>query len=176
MLFRSITLKVTEPGKISGGLLVADPDTDQLKIAVVNRYNDAPPAIGMIRNMGLRRGAIASTVAHDSHNIIAVGTSDEDLCRAVNLLIRHRGGLCAIDGEEELVLPLPIAGLISDQDGLTVSRMYSALDKKAKEMGSRLRAPYMTLSFMALLVIPQFKMSDLGLFDAVNFRFANLTE
>jgi adenine deaminase len=171
-----ITLKLTEPGVIRDGQLCADPENNQLKIAVVNRYQDALPAIGMIKNIGLRRGAIASTVAHDSHNIIAVGCTDEDICRAVNLLIQHRGGLCAIDGEEELVLPLPIAGLISDQDGVSVSRAYSVLDRKVKEMGSTLRAPYMTLSFMALLVIPEFKMSDLGLFDAINFQFAPLSE
>lgn len=171
-----ITLKLTEAAKINDGHIVADPENDQLKIAVVNRYKDVSPAIGMIKNMGLRSGAIASTVAHDSHNIIAVGCSDEDICRAVNLLISNCGGLCAIDGEEEQVLPLPIAGLISDQDGATVSKAYAALDQKAKALGSKLRAPYMTLSFMALLVIPEFKMSDLGLFDAVNFRFAELTE
>ncbi|MFM2207354.1 MAG: hypothetical protein RL213_1329 [Bacteroidota bacterium] len=172
-----ITLRVTDKARVEGNLLLTDPATDQLKIAVVNRYGqDKAPAIGMIRNMGLTRGAIASTVAHDSHNIIAVGVSDEEICRAVNLLIRHKGGLCAVDGNEELVLPLPIAGLISDQDGTTVSKAYSALDRKAKEMGSKLRAPYMTLSFMALLVIPEFKMSDLGLFDAVGFKFANLTD
>ncbi|MFM9026533.1 MAG: adenine deaminase C-terminal domain-containing protein, partial [Bacteroidota bacterium] len=120
--------------------------------------------------------AIASTVAHDSHNIIAVGCTDEEICRAVNLLVRSKGGLCAVDGSEELLLPLPIAGLISDQDGRTVSKSYSALDKKVKDMGSRLRAPFMTLSFMALLVIPEFKMSDLGLFDAINFKFTELTD
>ncbi|MFM2135130.1 MAG: hypothetical protein RL021_530, partial [Bacteroidota bacterium] len=171
-----ITLRVTTPAKVNGGELHSDPENDQLKIAVVNRYSDARPAIGMIRNFGLKRGAIASTVAHDSHNIIAVGCSDEEICKAVNLLVRHRGGLCTVDGESEMVLPLPIAGLISDQDGRTVSRAYAELDRKAKELGSTLRAPFMTLSFMALLVIPEFKMSDLGLFDAVNFRFTDLTE
>lgn len=171
-----ITLRVTATANVNGGELHGDPENDQLKIAVVNRYSDARPAIGMIRNFGLKRGAIASTVAHDSHNIIAVGCTDEEICKAVNLLIRHRGGLCTVDGEDEQVLPLPIAGLISDQDGSTVSRAYAGLDRKAKELGSTLRAPFMTLSFMALLVIPEFKMSDLGLFDAVNFRFAELTD
>jgi adenine deaminase len=171
-----ITLKVTEKGMIKNGFIESDPSRDQLKITVVNRYSDTTPAMGMIKNIGLKRGAIASTVAHDSHNIIAVGCSDEDICRAVNLLIQHQGGLCAIDGKEEVVLPLPIAGLISDEDGISVSHAYSTLDRKAKEMGTTLRAPYMTLSFMALLVIPEFKMSDLGLFDAVHFRFAKLSE
>ncbi|MFM7216769.1 MAG: adenine deaminase [Bacteroidota bacterium] len=171
-----ITKRLTVPAKVVNGELLSDPANDQLKVAVVNRYKDAPPAMGMIKNIGIRRGAIASTVAHDSHNIIASGCSDEEICRAVNLLIRCKGGLCVVDGDEELVLPLPIAGLISDQDGISVSQAYSALDKKVKQIGSTLRAPYMTLSFMALLVIPEFKMSDLGLFDAINFKFADLTD
>ena len=169
-----ITLHIQSPFLSNDGFLISDPDHDILKIAVINRYSDKPPAIGMIKNFGLKKGAMASSVAHDSHNIIAVGVSDEDLCRAVNLLIRHSGGLCVVDDAEELVLPLPIAGLISPEDGISVSKQYSRLDKKVKSLGSSLRAPYMTLSFMALLVIPEFKMSDLGLFDAVNFRFAKL--
>lgn len=169
-----ITLHIQSEAKIENGNLVSDIEKDVLKIAVVNRYSNKPPAIGMIRNFGIKRGAMASSVAHDSHNIIAVGVTDEDICRAVNLLIQNQGGLCVIDGTEESVLPLPIAGLISPQDGVSVSKQYSLLDKKVKSLGSTLRAPYMTLSFMALLVIPEFKMSDLGLFDAVHFRFAKL--
>ncbi len=169
-----ITLHIQSPFLSNDGFMISDPEHDILKIAVINRYSDKPPAIGMIKNFGLKKGAMASSVAHDSHNIIAVGVSDEDLCRAVNLLIHHSGGLCVVDDAEELVLPLPIAGLISPEDGISVSKQYSMLDKKVKSLGSSLRAPYMTLSFMALLVIPEFKMSDLGLFDAVNFRFAKL--
>ncbi|MFM9051045.1 MAG: adenine deaminase C-terminal domain-containing protein, partial [Bacteroidota bacterium] len=171
-----ITKKMTVYANVIDHELKPDTENDILKIAVVNRYKDTLPAMGMIKNIGIRRGAIASTVAHDSHNIIAVGCTDEEICRAVNLLVRSKGGLCAVDGSEELLLPLPIAGLISDQDGRTVSKSYSALDKKVKDMGSRLRAPFMTLSFMALLVIPEFKMSDLGLFDAINFKFTELTD
>lgn len=169
-----ITLHLETEIKSKDGFVVSDPENDILKIAVVNRYADKAPSVGMIKNFGLKKGAMASSVAHDSHNIIAIGVSDEELCRAVNLLIEHKGGLCAIDGSEELVLPLPIAGLISTLDGPSVSKQYSLLDRKVKSLGSGLRAPYMTLSFMALLVIPEFKISDLGLFDAVNFRFAKI--
>lgn len=169
-----ITLHVRGKAKTKERNLVSDTENDHLKIAVVNRYKDSPPSIGLIKNFGLKRGAIASSVAHDSHNIIVVGVSDEEICRAVNLLIQHKGGLCAVDGSEELVLPLPVAGLISPDPGHIVAKKYSLLDRKAKELGSTLRAPYMTLSFMALLVIPEYKISDLGLFDAVNFRFSHL--
>jgi adenine deaminase len=127
--------------------------------------------VALIRGFGLRRGALASSVAHDSHNVIAVGASDEELCRAVNAVIEHRGGLAVVEGEEVLVLPLPIAGLMSPEDGYTVARLYTALDQRAKQLGSPLRAPLMTLSFMALLVIPALKLSDRGLFDGRSFRF-----
>lgn len=153
------------------GYAIANIATDTLKISVVNRYADAPPAVAFIRNFGLQRGAIAGSVGHDSHNIIAVGTTDEDLARVVNLLIRNRGGLALVDGADELVLPLPIAGLMSDADGYRVAEQYTQLDRRAKEMGTRLHAPYMTLSFMALLVIPRLKLSDLGLFDAEKWGF-----
>ncbi|HRH67108.1 MAG TPA: adenine deaminase C-terminal domain-containing protein, partial [Bacteroidia bacterium] len=169
-----ITLHFRSQLKSKDGYLLSDTEKDILKIAVINRYSDAPPAVGMIKNFGIKRGAMASSVAHDSHNIIAVGVNDDDLCRAVNLLIQHRGGLCVVDETEELALPLPVAGLLSPSDGPSVARQYSLLDKKVKALGSTLRAPYMTLSFMALLVIPEFKISDLGLFDAVNFRFTKL--
>ena len=158
------------------GNLNSNVSQDVLKISVVNRYASAPPAMAFIKNFGLQRGAIAGTVAHDSHNIIAVGVTDEDICNAVNLLIRNKGGLCVIDGVQEMLLPLPIAGLMSDQDCTTAGLAYSALDKKAKELGCRLRAPFMTLSFMALLVIPSLKLSDKGLFDVNRFRFVTDVE
>jgi adenine deaminase len=144
-------------------------DEDILKIAVVNRYTDAPAAIAYIKNFGLKRGAIASSVAHDSHNIIVVGTSDEAICEAVNNIIKHKGGISLSSAENNLVLPLPVAGLMSDEDGYTVAEKYAAMDKAAKALGSSLSAPYMTLSFMALLVIPHLKLSDKGLFDGDNF-------
>ncbi len=157
------------------GHLVSDPARDILKIAVVNRYADAPPATGFIRNFGFQRGAIASSVAHDSHNILAVGVTDRDICNAVNLVVENRGGLAAVSEEFREVLPLPVAGLMSDGDGYTVAEQYSHLDRLAKGLGSKLGAPFMTLSFMALPVIPRLKLSDKGLFDAERFMFIDLT-
>jgi len=158
---------------ISGtGNVISNVEEDILKIAVVNRYANQPPALGFIKNFGLKKGAIASTVAHDSHNIIAVGCTDEDLCTAVNLLMISNGGLCATGNNEEHVLALPVAGLMSTSDAFEVTRHYIHVDNFVKStLGSTLRAPFMTLSFMALLVIPSIKLSDKGLFDATKFRF-----
>lgn len=166
-----ITNHIRANAKIENGFLISNVEADVLKIAVVNRYSNAKPAIAFIKNFGLQSGAIASTVAHDSHNIIAVGVSDEDLCKAVNLLIENTGGLSVADGDDQHVLPLPIAGLMSDKSCEEVGHSYSAIDKKVKELGCKLRAPYMTLSFMALLVIPDLKLSDKGLFSGKDFKF-----
>ena len=141
---------------------------------MVNRYSKAPPALGFIRGFGLKNGAIASSVAHDSHNILAVGTSDELMIDAINAIIRSKGGICAVDENSQLVLPLPIAGIISNLPWQDVAEKYEALEQKAAEMGSKLNATFMTLSFMALLVIPKLKMSDKGLFDGLNFKFTDL--
>lgn len=157
-------------GVLRNGELIADPAQDLLKIAVVNRYADAPMAKGWVRNFGLQRGAIASSVAHDSHNIVAVGADDEALCAAVNAIIRAQGGISLADGGQVRLLPLPVAGLMTDEDPYQVARDYAALDLAAKALGSTLGAPFMTLSFMALLVIPHLKMSDKGLFDGDDFR------
>ncbi|RZJ33560.1 MAG: adenine deaminase [Flavobacterium sp.] len=154
--------------------LVSDIENDVLKIAVVNRYFDAPASVAFIKNFGLKRGAIAGSVAHDSHNIIAVGTSDEEICSAVNLIIENRGGVCAVDGESKKILPLPVAGIISDRDGWETGKLYQEIDAMAKSLGSTLHAPFMTLSFMALLVIPDLKLSDKGLFSGNSFSFVNL--
>ncbi len=156
---------------VVGGQLQADLDNDVLKIAVVNRYQNASPGVAFIRNFGLKRGAIASTVAHDSHNIIAVGINDKLIAKAVNALVASRGGVCYVDEESEAVLPLPIAGLMSNLPAEKIGEAYAQVDKLAKSAGSMLSAPYMTLSFMALLVIPKLKLSDLGLFDAERFAF-----
>ena len=165
-----ITHKRYLHGRLVNGHLEPDLEQDLLKIAVVDRYTDGPVAVGWIRHFGLRRGAIASCVAHDSHNIVAVGTSDEDLCRAVNAVIEARGGISLVDGDRSQVLPLPVAGIMTDADPYAVARDYAAMDRAAKELGSTLSAPFMTLSFMALLVIPHLKMSDKGLFDVDEFR------
>jgi adenine deaminase len=165
-----ITPKKWMPPTMVDGACIPDTEKDLLKIAVVNRYREAPPAVGWITNFGLKRGAIAGSVAHDSHNIVAVGTNDEDLCAAINLVIHERGGISLACGGDHRVLPLPVAGIMSDADAHTVADAYAAMDREAKELGSTLAAPYMTLSFMALLVIPHLKMSDLGLFDGDTFK------
>jgi adenine deaminase len=160
--------------KIENGNIISDTENDVLKMVVMNRYSVSQPAVAFINNFNLKRGAIASTVAHDSHNIIAVGTTDEEITKAINLLIEKKGGVSAVDGKDEMVLPLPVAGLMSAADGYEVAKLYDKLDKKAKEMGSMLSAPYMTLSFMALLVIPALKLSDKGLFDGKEFKFTDV--
>ncbi|NML67819.1 adenine deaminase [Hymenobacter sp. RP-2-7] len=150
-----------------------DPAQDVCKLVVLNRYApDAPPAVAFIKGFGLRQGALASSVGHDSHNITAVGCDDKSLARAINLVVEAQGGLAAVGGGTEQVLPLPVAGLMSDQPGPAVAAAYSALDELAKStLGSTLQAPFMTLSFMALLVIPSLKLSDKGLFDGEKFEF-----
>lgn len=152
----------------------SDTQRDILKMSVINRYQQAQPAVAFIKNIGLKRGAIASTVAHDSHNLIVVGCDDESMAKAANLLVESKGGIAVVDGEKQHVLPLPVAGLMSNKDAWEVARAYEAIDQMAKEMGSTLRAPFMTLSFMALLVIPQLKLSDKGLFDGKSFSFTSL--
>ena len=169
-----VTNELIEEATIENGNLVSNTENDVLKMTVVNRYNDDPPAMAFIKNFGLKKGAIASSVGHDSHNIIAVGVSDEMICKAVNLIIKNKGGICAVDASEENIVPLPVAGIMSDQDGETIGRDYAELDSKAKQLGSPLHAPYMTLSFMALLVIPSLKLSDKGLFNGKDFKFVSL--
>lgn len=164
---------VTDP-KVVEGFIVSDVDRDILKMVVVNRYSHQQPALNFINNFGFIRGAIASSVAHDSHNIIAVGTNDEDIVNAINLLIEHKGGVSLAHGKNRHVLPLPVAGLMSNEDGYKVAKVYENLSNEAKAMGSGLHAPYMTLSFMALLVIPALKLSDKGLFDGNSFSFTSL--
>ena len=156
------------------GLWVSNPENDILKIAVVNRYSKQKPVVGFIKNFGLKLGAIASTVAHDSHNIIVTGVSDADIVDAVNLLMQSGGGLSAVSGTDKKVIALPVAGLMSDKSCEEIGRDYASIDSMAKQMGSALRAPFMTLSFMALLVIPHFKIGDKGLFNAVKFELTSL--
>ena len=176
----------------SDGFLHSNPEKDILKIVVVNRYTAAPVAKSFIKGFGLKRGALASSVAHDSHNIVAVGVDDESICQAINLVIDQRGGLSCVDpgvvgttspvsditgapipgfnAGTQLLLPLPVAGLMSMDDGQRIAEAYTAIDHMAKELGSKLGAPFMTLSFMALLVIPHLKLSDLGVFDGDSFK------
>ncbi|HPI55672.1 MAG TPA: adenine deaminase C-terminal domain-containing protein, partial [Chitinophagaceae bacterium] len=162
--------------RIEEGCIISDPEHDILKMVIVNRYQDAPIAKAFIKNIGLKQGAIASTVAHDSHQLLCVGVNDEAIAKAVNALIRCQGGVAVVNDEQEYVLPLPVGGLMSNHAAQEVAASYSQLDQKAKEFGSQLAAPFMTLSFMALLVIPQLKLSDKGLFDGQAFQFVDLFE
>lgn len=171
-----ITDKITDIPKIDHGLVVEDIERDILKLVVANRYHPAKPAVAFVKNFGLKQGAIASSFAHDSHNIVAVGATDKDIARAVNLIIKNKGGLAMASRDFTYVLPLPIAGLMSNDDGYKVGEHYSMMTRRAREWGSGLRAPFMALSFMALLVIPKLKLSDQGLFDSEHFKFIKLSE
>ena len=167
-----ITSRVEIIMRPSHGQLLADPTQDILKIVVINRYTSHPNiGLAFIKGFGLRQGAIASSVAHDSHNIVAIGTDDEHLCHIINRIIETGGGIGAVNRGETHVLPLPIGGIMSELSGEEVAEHYSFLDRFVKEeLGSSLTAPFMTLSFMALLVIPSLKISDQGLFDVDQFK------
>ncbi|MEM6345283.1 MAG: adenine deaminase [Bacteroidota bacterium] len=169
-----ITRQKQLPAKVENGNIVSNIEQDVLKFVVVNRYQEAPIAKAFIQNFGLKSGAIASCVGHDSHNILAVGVDDEAIAKAVNLIIAQKGGISAVGKGQEKVLALPVAGIMSELDGETVGTAYAELDAFAKELGSQLGAPFMTLSFMALLVIPALKLSDKGLFDGEKFAFTPL--
>lgn len=169
-----ITKEACGKPKVVNDNFISDVENDILKIAVVNRYADVKPAVSFIKNFGIRKGALASSVAHDSHNIIAIGATDEELCEAVNTLIETKGGITVIHDGEKVVLPLPVAGIMSDKNGYEVARLYSEISNKVKKLGSKLHSPFMTLSFMALLVIPALKLSDKGLFDGNKFEFTSV--
>ncbi|WP_276499035.1 adenine deaminase [Pontibacter litorisediminis] len=171
-----ITKQVWATPRAENGFILADVAQDVLKIAVVNRYQNTIPAVAFIKNVGLKEGAIASSVGHDSHNIIAVGVDDESMARAVNLIIGAKGGVAAVGKGKEELLPLPVAGIMSAEDGYKVAEAYAAIDRLSKEMGSTLESPFMTLSFMALLVIPSLKLSDQGLFNGDTFEFVPVAE
>jgi adenine deaminase len=170
-----VTRSFSAPALVVNDNTVSNIEKDILKLAVVNRYQNSPPAIAFINNFNLKNGAIASCVGHDSHNIIAVGVDDELICKAVNLIIKNKGGISAVSNGVDYVLPLSVAGIMTTEDGYQVAQKYAKIDAFVKEnLGCTLTAPFMTLSFMALLVIPQLKLSDKGLFDGKNFSFTNL--
>lgn len=169
-----ITNTIVATPKIVDGNIVSDTTRDLLKVVVFNRYTPSKPAIGFINQFGLKRGAIATSVAHDSHNIVAVGCSDEDIARAINLLVCTKGGMVACSETEFSLLPLPVAGLMSLEEGKKVAEDYERADRLAHDFGCTLYSPFMTLSFMALLVIPELKLSDKGLFDVTHFQFTSL--
>ncbi len=170
-----ITHESLEEPVLNGDMAEPDPNRDLLLLCVYNRYQAAEPALGFIRGFGLRSGAIASSVAHDSHNIVAVGADRTALTQAINGIIESHGGIAVANSQGLHILPLPIAGLMSDADGDQVAQRYAQLDQLTKDLGSPLRAPFMTLSFMALLVIPELKLSDRGLFDGRSFQFSSLS-
>lgn len=165
-----ITNYLWEDPTIIDGKIISDTNKDILKIVVYNRYHPAAPKMAFIRNFGFKHGAIASTVAHDSHNIIAVGVNDHEIVQAINAVIQEKGGISCVKEQELKVLGLPVAGLMSKDDPYMVAEAYSTIDAMAKSLGSNLGAPFMTLSFMALLVIPHLKLSDKGLFDGDRFK------
>ena len=171
-----VTRELQLPGKVENGLLVSDAARDILKITVVNRYEpDAKPAAAFIKNFGLKYGALASTVGHDCHNIIAVGVDDESICAAVNALVDSKGGIAvAENGSSVVCMALPVAGLMTTDNGYDTAAAYTKIDAAAKKLGTPLHAPFMTLSFMALLVIPALKLSDKGLFDGGKFEFVGV--
>ena len=172
-----ITTSFNAVPKVESNYIVSDVEFDVLKIVVMNRYDQCKAAVAFINGFNFAKGAIASTVAHDSHNIIAVGTNDKDITRAINLIIESKGGISLVNGDmEEYQLPLPVAGLMSNANGYDVAQQYDYINTKVKELGSTLNAPFMTLSFMALLVIPELKLSDKGLFDGSKFEFTSLYE
>ena len=172
-----VTESFVTSANIVDGKISPDLDRDLLKIAVVNRYEEAPIAVALIQGFGLNGGAIASCVAHDSHNIIVVGADDQSMATAVNLIVENRGGVSAAAGDQSHVLPLPVAGIMTNADGHETAKLYAAIDQFAKEhLGTELTSPFMTLSFMALLVIPSLKLSDQGLFDGTKFEFTNLVQ
>ena len=171
-----VTEKILETPTLHEGKVVSDTGKDILKITVINRYKPSKPAVGFITGFGFNKGAMASTVAHDSHNLICIGTSDEDMVRVINSLVDNNGGIAVTDGHNLDVLPLPVAGLMGNTDGYEVAAKYEAINHKARALGGSLQAPFMTLSFMALLVIPELKLSDQGLFDGTKFAFTTLFE
>lgn len=169
-----LTKELVFSPKDTNGFIVSNTKEDILKIVVLNRYRQAPPVVGFIKNIGLKRGAIACSVAHDSHNLIAVGVSDNDIIMALNQIISHKGGISYAHDTEINCLPLEVAGLMTSKSGQEVAKLYQQMNDKAQQWGSHLQAPFMTLSFMSLLVIPQLKIGDMGLFDVNTFSFTNL--
>ena len=170
-----ITKKLITTPKVEKNTIAPDVSNDILKLVVVNRYMETKPAIGFIKGFNLKKGAIASSIAHDSHNLIAVGTSDTEICAAINALIKTQGGIAVVNEGQVDVLSLPVAGLMTTEDGFLVAEKYAKIAQLAKNLGSDLHDPFMTLSFMALLVIPSLKLSDKGLFDGTHFQFTDVS-
>ena len=169
------TEQLIEKPTVSNNKVIPSVENDILKIVVLNRYHkDAKPVVGFIKGFGLKRGAICSTVAHDSHNLIALGVDDQSIVQCMNAVINLAGGIATCDNGIVDILSLPIAGIISNNNAAKVAGDYCRLSNKVKEMGSPLTSPFMTLSFMALIVIPELKICDKGLFDVTTFNYTDL--
>ncbi len=170
-----LTDKIICEANIKNDYVEPDIENDILKIVNLNRYEkNSKPAVAFIKGFELKKGAIASSIAHDSHNIIAIGTNDDDITAAINLLIESKGGISAVNSAEQHIFELPIAGLMTDKDIKYAAEKYTFLTKKAQEFGTKLASPFMTLAFLALLVIPKLKLSDKGLFDSQTFNFIDV--
>lgn len=169
-----ITKEIIDHPNSENGYVISDLQKDYLKIVVLNRYQYSKPAVALINGFEIKNGAIATSVAHDSHNIIAVGADDESIISAINSVIINKGGMAICDDSGTSILKLPIAGIMSNESGESVAEKYAELNKRAKNLGTNMNAPFMTLSFMALLVIPEIKLSDKGLFDGRSFEFLEL--
>lgn len=169
-----LTKTVLEKPLVKNNVIVSDIEKDVLKLVALNRYQESKPSVAFIKGFNLKKGALASTVAHDSHNIIAIGTTDTDILRAIELIQKNKGALVAVNGSDETVLPLNVAGIMSNLPVENTAELYESLNQKAYDFGSKLRAPYMTLAFMSLLVIPEIKLGDKGLFDGLKFEFTDL--
>lgn len=171
-----LTEKIIGRTKVVDNNLVSDVENDILKIAVINRYEKKKPAVAFIKNLGLKKGALASSVAHDSHNIVVIGCSDEEMAKAANMIIETKGGFSVYSDDKEMILPLPVAGIMTNDDAFKVADEYMKIKDLSKTLGSSLRDPFMTMEFMALLVIPKIKLSDKGLFDCEKFELTDLFE
>ena len=169
-----LTKTVLAKPRVENNAIVSDIDHDILKLVALNRYQESKPSVAFIKGFNLKRGALGSTVAHDSHNIIVVGTNDADILRTIEIIQENKGALVAVDGKDETILPLNIAGIMSNLPVEHTAGLYESLNQKAYDFGSKLRAPYMTLAFMSLLVIPEIKLGDKGLFDGLKFEFTDL--
>ena len=171
-----LTEKIIGRTKVVDNNLVSDVENDILKIAVINRYEKKKPAVAFIKNFGLKKGALASSVAHDSHNIVVIGCSDEEMAKAANMIIETKGGFSVYSDDKEMILPLPVAGIMTNDDAFKVADEYMKIKDLSKTLGSSLCDPFMTMEFMALLVIPKIKLSDKGLFDCEKFELTELFE
>lgn len=162
--------------KIENSNLVSDTNRDILKMVVMSRYDNGKPVVGFVKGFGFKKGAIAESIAHDSHNIIAIGSSDKEIIHAINTLIDLKGGIVAVNNGEHRSVKLEVAGLMSNKTGDELLSDYNKLSRFTSELGSDFQSPFMTLAFMSLLVIPKLKLSDKGLFDVNKFRVIDLFE